>query len=93
MNKLISFAGGTGECGYRGCRHILSLTHTPTRHPYHPMEPAPGRQTTGARPHMRMVMMTMAIKMNAPKDGFGTTGKENELLEHICSTRGSKDAR
>ena len=42
---------------------------------------------------MIMVMMTMMIKMNAPEDGFWTTGKENEMLEHICNTRGPEDAR
>jgi hypothetical protein len=39
------------------------------------MESASGRVTTGARPHMIMVMKTMIIKMNAPEDGFGTAGK------------------
>ena len=90
--KVRPFVEGTGDCGYRGCGHIHSFTHIPTRHPQSSMESAPGRQTAGARPHMIMAMMAMMIKMNAPEDGFWTTGKENEMLEHICTTRGSKDA-
>ena len=42
---------------------------------------------------MILVMVTMMIKMDAPEDGFWTTGKEKEMLEHICNTRGSTDAQ